>query len=117
MGDSRVGKVYFNVIVNKPSSQCIVSRTASRVHTGSRRSQTIDLCAPEETLRNQGGIWSIVLQGETVHLQDMDKENDLSVDERMLGKLPACSFYLINLFPEFQIPYLCFCSHKKKKAG
>ena len=26
----------------------------------------------------------------------------------MLGKLPDCRFYLINLFPEFQIPYVHF---------
>ena len=38
----------------------------------------------------------------------MGKENDWSADERMLGKLSDCSFYLVNLFPEFQIPYLHF---------
>ena len=42
---------------------------------------------------------------------DTDKENDQSVDERMLGKLLDCSFYLINLFPEFQIPYLHFFTY------
>ncbi|KAF6131030.1 hypothetical protein HJG60_007932 [Phyllostomus discolor] len=48
--------------------------------------------------------------------QDTDKENlpghrpqikqitSQQSDERMLGKLPDCSFYLINLFPESQIP-------------
>ena len=30
--------------------------------------------------------------------------------ERMLGKLQACSFYLINLFCEFQTPYAHFSS-------
>ena len=44
--------------------------------------------------------------------QDTDKENHRSADERMLGKLPGklpdSSFYLINVFPEFQIPYLHF---------
>ena len=48
--------------------------------------------------------------------QNMDKDNHWSVDERMLGKLPNCSFYLINLFPEFQISYLHFCP-RIKKAG
>ena len=33
-----------------------------------------------------------------------------SLDERMLEKLPECIFYLINLFPEFQIPHLLFLS-------
>ena len=32
----------------------------------------------------------------------------------MLGKLPGCSFYLINLFAEFQTPYLHFSSPYKK---
>ena len=35
-------------------------------------------------------------------------ENHWSVDERMFGEMLDCSLYLINLFPEFQIPYLHF---------
>ena len=41
----------------------------------------------------------VLSEGETVAAQDTDKENDQSADERMLGKLLDCSFYLINLFP------------------
>ena len=48
--------------------------------------------------------------------QGTDKENDWSVDERMLGKLPDCSLYLINLFPEFQTPYLPVCPLIKRLA-
>ena len=43
-------------------------------------------------------------------------ENHQSVDERVLGKLPDCSSYLSNIFPEFQIPYLHFFL-LIKKAG
>lgn len=34
--------------------------------------------------------------------------------ERMLGKLSDCSFYLIELFSEFQTPYPDFSSPYKK---
>ena len=82
-------------------------------HPDSRRPQAIDLCAPEETKNSQGGTRAIASQGETVccpgrRTQDTDKENHWPEGERMLGKLPDCSFYLINLFPEFQTPYLYF---------
>ena len=43
-------------------------------------------------------------------------ENHQSVDEWVLGKLPDCSSYLSNIFPEFQIPYLHFFL-LIKKAG
>ena len=48
--------------------------------------------------------------------QDTDTENDGSAGERMFGKLPDCSFYLINFFPESPIPYLHFFP-LRKKAG
>lgn len=35
-------------------------------------------------------------------LPRMQIKNHWSADEGMLGKSQACSFYLINLFPEFQ---------------
>ena len=64
-----------------------------------RRPHAVALCAPEETISNQGGIQALS-SGETQSAaQDTDKENDQSADERMLGKLLDCSFYLINLFP------------------
>ena len=58
----------------------------------SRRPQTIDPCAPEETISNQGGLRATVFQGETVHcpghrIQDTDKENHWSADERMSGDI------------------------------
>ena len=47
-------------------------------HPDSRRPQAIDLCDPEETLCNQGGIGAVVFQGGTVPLSESrnsDKEN------------------------------------------
>ena len=77
-------------------------------HPDSRRPQVIDLSAPEHQDTDK--------ENPPEHrTQDTDKENHQSVDERMLGKLLDCSFYLVNLFPEFQIPYLHFfplnCRH------
>ena len=99
--------------------KAIVSGTAGTARPDCRRPQAIDLCIPEETISNQGDIWATVLQGETPATQDTDKENrpghrtqdtykenHWSADERMLGKLPDCRFYLISLFSEFQIPCL-----------
>ena len=37
--------------------------------------EQLDLCAPEETISNQGGISAIVFQGETSPSKDTDKEN------------------------------------------
>ena len=46
--------------------KAIVSGTAGTAHPDSRRPQVIDLCAPEETRSNQGGIPATVFQGEIV---------------------------------------------------
>ena len=88
-----------------------VSGIEDAAHPDCRWPQVIDFCAPEETMSSRGGIRATVFQGETVHCpghrtQDTDEENHRSADERMVGKLRDCSFYLINLFPQFQIPYL-----------
>ena len=45
--------------------KAIVSGTAGTAHPDSRRPPVIELCAPEDTISNQGGIWAIVFQGET----------------------------------------------------
>ena len=82
-------------------------------HPDARRPQATDLCAPEETIIKvvSEPLCSRERQSAT---QDTDKENDWAVDERMLGKLPDCSSYLSNMFPEFQPPYLHFSSPYKK---
>ena len=36
-------------------------------HPDAKGPQVIDLCAPEKTISNQGGIQAIVFQGETVY--------------------------------------------------
>ena len=46
--------------------KAIVSGTAGTARPDCRRPQAIDLCIPEETISNQGGIQAIVFQGETV---------------------------------------------------
>ena len=69
-------------------------------HPDSRRPQASDLCAP-------GGLQAAkVAATRDTDKPDTDK-NLWSANERMLGKL-ECSFYLINLFSEFQTPYLPF---------
>ena len=65
-----------------------------------------------------------MFQGKTTTTQDTDTKNHpehmtqiknhWSAADRMLGKLPECSFHLINIFPEFQIPYLHFFPSYKK---
>ena len=60
-----------------------------------------------------------MLQGETCAAQGTEQES-LGKDERMLGKLLDCSFYLMNsnpityFFPELQTPYVHFSFPYKK---
>ena len=76
-------------------------------HPDSRRPQVIDLSAPEHQDTDK--------ENPPEHrTQDTDKENHQSSDERMLRKLLDYSFYVINLFPKFQIPYLHFFPFNSK---
>ena len=66
-----------------------------------------DLCVPRG-LQAVKMVSDPLCSRERLLLPRTQIKNHQSIDGRMLGKLPYCSFYLINIFPEFQTPYLFF---------
>lgn len=82
-------------------------------HPNSKRPQEIQPLCQRGALSNQDGIWTFELQDKTSYYPGhRTQTKNFSVigqyDERMVGNLLDCNFYLVNLFPEFQIPYLHF---------
>ena len=93
-------------------------RSEGMAHPDSRRPQASQPLCSRRDHKPSRWYLSHCVPGTDILLLNTDKEshpghrtqieNHQSVHERMLGKLQDRSFYLINLFSEFQIPYLYF---------
>ena len=76
-----------------------------------------DLCAPRGNCKWSRWYPSHCVPGGDVPPPRTQIKTHRSADERMLGKLPDCSFYLINLFPEFHTPPPTLFFFLIKKVG